>query len=232
MENNECSICLEKIENKDKTVLSCKHVFHRDCIMKSIDYNNKCPYCRSFIEEIIFKTDEPYSIDKYLRVLENNNILFTGYRIESYKNKVLKIPLFIENGTKKEPIDLSIFLDFKDKISRENLNKFYSWSLSVINFLNKKPELVFYHNDNIFLLEIFYETLKKFSNEKDFEENYKIIFFSVLYSYYTTKKVVGDIKEIDLLSIRYDFVNYTGGDEKFSIYTNYQRKFFISNYEQ
>lgn len=225
MENNECSICLEKIENKDKTVLSCKHVFHSECIIKSIDYNNKCPYCRSFIEELIFKAEEEHSINKYLRILESDNILFTGYRFKSYKNRSLKIPLFIENDIIKEPIDLSIFLKFKNYISKENLNSIYSWALSMINFLNKKSGLVFYHNDNIFLLELFYMTLKKFP--MDFE-NYKTMSLSVLYNYYFAKNILEDKPKLNVLTIRNILFDLSGEDENLNVFCNYQSKILFS----
>jgi hypothetical protein len=45
---NDCSICLEKIEDCDKIyVLMCNHIFHVECLNK---WNkNTCPYCRSEI---------------------------------------------------------------------------------------------------------------------------------------------------------------------------------------
>lgn len=41
---DECSICLEKLTDKQKVKLECNHVFHLDCI-KQIE-NNSCPLCR------------------------------------------------------------------------------------------------------------------------------------------------------------------------------------------
>ena len=44
-----CSVCMMELE-KDQEVseLKCKHVFHKDCIMKWLkEYNYKCPICRA-----------------------------------------------------------------------------------------------------------------------------------------------------------------------------------------
>ncbi len=48
----ECCICYEKYQVKDKVVKikNCIHYFHKECIKKSILVGNeKCPYCRSII---------------------------------------------------------------------------------------------------------------------------------------------------------------------------------------
>lgn len=46
----ECSICLENIKEKNMCVLDCEHKFHLRCIMKlhqtGMNYNNICPLCR------------------------------------------------------------------------------------------------------------------------------------------------------------------------------------------
>ena len=47
-----CIICLEKF-NKYSNIqkLSCDHIFHKNCIYKWYETNDKCPICR---KEIIF----------------------------------------------------------------------------------------------------------------------------------------------------------------------------------
>lgn len=48
-----CSICLEDIKPKQETeVDTCKHVFHRSCMVKWMEKNNiTCPYCRHVLDE-------------------------------------------------------------------------------------------------------------------------------------------------------------------------------------
>ena len=42
-----CVICLEKLKEKDKTILSCEHIFHASCLFENIiQSNNTCPLCR------------------------------------------------------------------------------------------------------------------------------------------------------------------------------------------
>lgn len=43
----ECVICLEKYEKKDKiTRLECNHLFHHKCIVVWTNQNKSCPLCR------------------------------------------------------------------------------------------------------------------------------------------------------------------------------------------
>ena len=46
----ECAICLEEIEKKDEKILSCNHVFHKECIDLWTQKNPICPYCRKFLK--------------------------------------------------------------------------------------------------------------------------------------------------------------------------------------
>lgn len=48
----ECTICMEMINDTDKTVLKCGHKFHASCMFSSvIANNNNCPLCRTNICE-------------------------------------------------------------------------------------------------------------------------------------------------------------------------------------
>lgn len=50
---NECSICLEKVEeNNEKYVTKCNHIFHEKCYLKWLEYKKICPLCRTEIIEI------------------------------------------------------------------------------------------------------------------------------------------------------------------------------------
>ena len=50
-----CCICL--IETNEKNItLNCGHRLHKKCLIKMIDYHNKCPLCRlKIFEENICK---------------------------------------------------------------------------------------------------------------------------------------------------------------------------------
>ena len=60
IEEQICSICLENFEMSDKIyVLTCNHVFHRQCIEGWINYKNQdaeCPLCKREINTI-YKLD-------------------------------------------------------------------------------------------------------------------------------------------------------------------------------
>jgi len=48
---NECSICLDHINNKDLHVTKCNHTFHHLCYYKFIKHKNNtsCPNCRQYL---------------------------------------------------------------------------------------------------------------------------------------------------------------------------------------
>ena len=91
-----CGICLEELENNIyKTI--CGHLFHDDCIHKSMERNNCCPNCRkelqtpsaSCIYEIInFDDDSICSLEQQIISLQNS----TWYM---YNNDTLFKRLFI-----------------------------------------------------------------------------------------------------------------------------------------
>ena len=46
----ECIICYENIKDSDKVALSCRHIFHTECIIELIRKRyRKCPLCRTRI---------------------------------------------------------------------------------------------------------------------------------------------------------------------------------------
>lgn len=52
-ESHTCSVCLEELStaNTNMTKTSCGHVFHLSCLLKSLTTKNKCPMCRSDLED-------------------------------------------------------------------------------------------------------------------------------------------------------------------------------------
>ncbi len=53
--NEDCSICLTTINNKQKHQLKCTHQFHTNCINEWLKNSNSCPICRC----VIIKKCEP-----------------------------------------------------------------------------------------------------------------------------------------------------------------------------
>jgi len=49
--DNDCAICIDKLKKGNEIIkLPCNHLFHIDCIKSYfLNYNNKCPMCRSNI---------------------------------------------------------------------------------------------------------------------------------------------------------------------------------------
>ena len=48
--DSKCSICLSDMKINSETFLTfCGHLYHKKCIDESLNYSNKCPYCRTNI---------------------------------------------------------------------------------------------------------------------------------------------------------------------------------------
>ena len=76
----ECSICLTKIEN-DVYKTSCNHIFHRKCYEQWLNYNLKCPLCRSNNEfKKLNHSREMTFIEKSLTVPKRSFQLNLGYQ--------------------------------------------------------------------------------------------------------------------------------------------------------
>jgi C-terminal processing protease CtpA/Prc len=46
-DKKECVICIEEIKDFDVIFLTkCKHIYHKECIMKWLENNKTCPTCR------------------------------------------------------------------------------------------------------------------------------------------------------------------------------------------
>jgi len=91
----ECSICLEKIDHKDIEVLSCKHIFHSECVLKckKISINSvhiKCPECREKVKLIVDTSLDFERIQKQLyaanRMLAINKMFKTSIEIIDISN--------------------------------------------------------------------------------------------------------------------------------------------------
>ena len=57
MESSSCPICLIPIQEDKINILSCGHVICSECILKFIEFNNKCPICNKIFMNYITKKD-------------------------------------------------------------------------------------------------------------------------------------------------------------------------------
>ena len=57
MESSSCPICLNSIQEDKINILSCGHVICSECILKFIEFNNKCPICNKIFMNYITKKD-------------------------------------------------------------------------------------------------------------------------------------------------------------------------------
>lgn len=46
----ECCVCFDTIQKTNNCTTPCGHMFCFDCIVKCINKNNKCPYCRTMLD--------------------------------------------------------------------------------------------------------------------------------------------------------------------------------------
>ena len=42
----DCSICHCDIDDKDKLITNCKHIYHKECLEKWFKISHRCPLCR------------------------------------------------------------------------------------------------------------------------------------------------------------------------------------------
>jgi hypothetical protein len=95
LQNKDCSICLNSLDNETKCITNCNHEFCIDCIEKWLNINKiNCPLCRQQLKEynsynlktkiILINTNE---------LNEHQNIIF-NYRIFIRQTKFIFILLF------------------------------------------------------------------------------------------------------------------------------------------
>ena len=69
MESSSCPICLNQIQEDKINILSCGHVICSECILKFIEFNNKCPICNKIFMNYITKKDNK------IHELTNDNLI-------------------------------------------------------------------------------------------------------------------------------------------------------------
>jgi hypothetical protein len=87
VEAEECAICGDEFtENDDKFTLSCKHTYHKKCIMLEIESSknnaSRCPYCRTSIDCIpLFYNQIPIkNIHKEYTKYNNQYVPFSDFK--------------------------------------------------------------------------------------------------------------------------------------------------------
>ena len=95
--NNECSICLDDINNGEPTrVLDCNHIFHRDCVEKWINTYSTCPYCRQCEKNIecYWLWLKPYNLSWINKRFKYKYSLKNGYFEIKRKRQVHTVNLY------------------------------------------------------------------------------------------------------------------------------------------
>jgi hypothetical protein len=62
---NDCTICINKINFEHKHHLRCGHVFHYDCIKLWLEINDICPNCKQTVEVEEEYQDEEEELEDY-----------------------------------------------------------------------------------------------------------------------------------------------------------------------
>ena len=135
MESSSCPICLNPIQEDKINILSCGHVICSECILKFIEFNNKCPICNKIFMNYITKKDNKVhelTNDNFININKNKkefqlNENFECITIEDIeqqikyiksKNDYLYNKLFgprNEIGSEKEK---EMILDIYEKINK------------------------------------------------------------------------------------------------------------------
>lgn len=58
-----CTICFEKIGEKNNTTTPCGHIFCFECITRAMQTNNTCPYCRTVLIENKVESETEYETE-------------------------------------------------------------------------------------------------------------------------------------------------------------------------
>lgn len=125
--NDNCSICLEKLDIKELGITECNHLFCYKCLLNCIKTNDKCPKCRGKINK-----------DLIYKVVENYNDLSSKYSKLSAIIKYLK--------QKKNILIISLFkssLEIIQKhISQENIYYLTINDIESMPYINDYSEII------------------------------------------------------------------------------------------
>mgnify|MGYP001196668912 CR=1 FL=1 len=94
MEENDCLICFEDLDSKDKAILSCKHVVHYSCLQQWIKKRKNvtqiCPLCNNDGEIINIIDAKPIYNEEFTQCInlsyQNNLFNPNNNQIENPNN--------------------------------------------------------------------------------------------------------------------------------------------------
>ena len=112
-EEKECSICYEKLENKNYSVTKCNHIFCNDCFLESLIRNKTCPCCRTEIFDVK-KNKKIMSVQDNLRLssvnMKSSINYYCDYMIKAVHH-TLKKSIAHKCACKNEECDYSCNLE-------------------------------------------------------------------------------------------------------------------------
>tara|TARA_B100001769_G_C22020683_1_gene548451 strand:+ start:220 stop:594 length:375 start_codon:yes stop_codon:yes gene_type:complete len=94
MSDTECLICLEEIgKNEISYVTKCNHLYHKKCIIKSLNTSkekNKCPYCRQKLgNNILIKLTKEDTLCKDI-FKKGDSVIVNSTKYKNEKGNVLR----------------------------------------------------------------------------------------------------------------------------------------------
>ena len=90
-----CVICMDFIQEKDKSILKCGHEFHASCLMENVvKSNNTCPLCREVVSS---KTPELPDL--------NTNVVSSFIEMTIYDHRYKHIKPYIKKICKELNVD-------------------------------------------------------------------------------------------------------------------------------
>ena len=94
MSDTECLICLEEIgKNEISYVTKCNHLYHKKCIIKSLNTSkekNKCPYCRQKLgNNILIKLTKEDTLCKDI-FKKGHSVIVNSPKYKNEKTNVLR----------------------------------------------------------------------------------------------------------------------------------------------
>lgn len=150
----ECSICLEEINNNDCCTTKCNHTFHLSCLLKSTTISNFCPNCRSLIKESIIQDDnEDYDNEDY-----SNNYFYMNHDYDGDDQFILTA-IDEDISYLKDLIDSGFDLDSIDRCGKTALlwavSKNKLQSVKMLLEAGSNPNILSYHDDNPLFISIY-----------------------------------------------------------------------------
>lgn len=107
-----CSICLDDIEEIDKMILRCGHIYHKECINSWLKVSYNCPYCRAVVRNNFRMRYGWFSYTIYINI---DNIEFSrnGKIKKRYLLRNIKSVEIVSMVGRKTDLKFIIYIDGK-----------------------------------------------------------------------------------------------------------------------